>query len=196
MAEAETTLATQSEPSLPGGSPAEGRPVTDAPKVEAPAKGEPIVYADFTLPEGLALDVEPLTEFKHLASEYGIPQDKAQKLLDIHLGALKRASEGVEAEFTAQAEKWQSEVKADKEIGGNNLAQVRATVAKALDQYGGEGIREALDITGAGNNPTIIRMLYKMSKALTEARPGPQGQPASRPKSAASIMYPNLPNGA
>jgi hypothetical protein len=89
---------------------------------------------------------------------------------------------------------WQNEIKADKEIGGDKLPATLQTVSKALDQYGTPGVRQALDYTGAGNNPEIVRTIYAMAKALGEGGHVNGNPPNGRqgPIDAASAIYPNL----
>ncbi len=61
-------------------------------KPEAVVK-EPISYTDFTLPEGVTLQDEALDGFKTLASESGIPQEAAQKMLDMYVKDVKAIQE-------------------------------------------------------------------------------------------------------
>ena len=58
-------------------------PEGEKPEGEEGEKPEPIEYEDFTTPEGVTLDEEVLGEFKGIAKELGLPQDKAQKFVDM-----------------------------------------------------------------------------------------------------------------
>ena len=74
---------------------------------------------------------------------------------------------------------WTKEVMADPEIGGAKLAEVKTNVARAMAQYGNpDEIKAALNETGAGSNPVIIRFLNKMASALGEGTPVTNGNPA------------------
>jgi hypothetical protein len=88
-------------------------------------------------------------------------------------------------------EQWVNEVKT--EFAGEKLTAAQATVSKALNEYGGQGVREAFDLTGAGNNPAIFRLIHNMAKALGEGTPATNGTPAGQgEKTLAERMYPNL----
>lgn len=164
----------------------------DAKAAEAKAK-------DFELkaPEGLSLDEKQVAEFKALLTDDKAPlAERAQKLIDLHAAALKQQAEASSNLWRQTQDKWQGEVKADKELGGQNFDAMRSTIAKAIDEIGGEQaakMREAFDFTGAGNNPEIIRLLYRMAKAATEGGPVTGGTPAAdgdATKKALASMYP------
>jgi hypothetical protein len=142
-------------------------------------------------------DDPQLKDFTALVSDPAIsPKDRAQKLLDLYTSNVKAAAEANGKAWTDLTTKWVDEIKADKEIGGANLEKTQQTIAKALGQYGDPGLNEALAMTGAGNNPAIIRTLFKMAKALNEGGTPPSGNPpAGGPKDIASIMYPNHAKG-
>lgn len=145
-----------------------------------------------------------MTEAAGVFKELNLPQEGAQRLVDLYT---KQIQEAVEAPFKLwqqTQEKWISEIKTDPEIGGK-LDQVKTTVARAIDGLGDPKLaadfRQAMDYTGAGNNPAFIRAFYKLASKLTEGGfvsgrgPAPQGQRAngaSRP-SAAQAMYPGGP---
>lgn len=144
----------------------------DEEKKETAVQLDPIVYTDFTLPEGVTLDPEGLKEFTDIVGPAQVPQNVAQRIVDMYVKNLQAVQadtqKGMTDAWVATRNEWTAEVKADKEIGGANLPKVTATIAKALDQFGASGVREALTLTGADNNPAIIKTLYKMASALAE----------------------------
>lgn len=165
----------------------------------APA-GAPEKYEPFKAPEGYEINDEVNTLFKEL----NLPQDAGQKLVDFYV---KQAQEALEAPYKTWEEtqsRWIEEVKADREIG-TKLPQVKATIAKAIDGLGDAKLaadfRQAMDYTGAGNNPAFIKAFFKLASLVTEgshvAGNGPselgQRAPDAAPPSAARALYPNLP---
>jgi hypothetical protein len=52
-------------------------------------------------------------------------------------------------------------------------------------------VKEALKITGGGNNPAIIKAFYKMAARLTEGSAPVTGKPAAEPKNPAKLLYGN-----
>lgn len=166
----------------------------DEPKADKkPAEGEPIKYENFKLPEGVELDPEGMKAFTDILGPAKVSQETGQALVDLFVKNLQAAQadtqKGMTDAWVATRNKWTEEVKADPEIGGNNLPVVTATIAKALDQFGDKGVREALTMTGADNNPAIIRTLYKMSKALTEGNFVQGTGPQKTPQTAAERLY-------
>lgn len=158
---------------------------------------------DVKLPEGFTVDDKVLGDFKALLADAKLtPTERAQKLVDMHASALKAVTEAPQKAWDELNTKWQGEVKADKELGGTNFDTMRSTIAKAITDVGGSeaaAIFEAFKTTGAANNPAIVRLVYRMSKALVEGGPAAGGAPASKGKgfaAAVQAMYPSAKNGA
>lgn len=172
-------------------------------KTGAPA-GAPEQYADFKAPENYELDKEAVAEATPIFKELGLNQDQAQRLVDLYAKTSQRAADAPVKFWQDQQQKWRDEVQADPELGGR-LDQVKTTVARAIDGLGDQKLandfREAMDYTGAGNNPAFIRAFYRLAQKVTEGSsvpgsgPSPMGQraPGAGPRSVASALYPNLP---
>ena len=144
-----------------------------------PAPAQPDPYADFQLPEHPGFDDEVGGRFKALAKDLGLKPDGARRLLDLYGTANQRLHDG-----------WRTQTANDREIGGYNLDRSVATAGKAIDKFGGPELRKALDATGAGNHPEIVRFFTRVGKALSEdglVRPS-HGRVA---KSYAETFYPN-----
>lgn len=175
--------------------PAEAEPAK-TPEPAKPAEPPAPIKYEFKLPDGVELQPEGLEEASKLFNEIGIPADKAQGLMDLYIknvqAAIAASGEASKAEFIATRKAWTDEVMADAEIGGANFPQVKATVGRLIDNYGAPGLREALMLTGADNNPAVIRSLFRMGKALTEGG-SIVGKPAGEaaPRSLADRMYPD-----
>jgi hypothetical protein len=159
---------------------------TPEPEGEAPQTlvNEPEVPAfdpdKLTLPEGFEKD-ERFGQFSEWAKEAGINQPQAEKLMGLYTDAVKQISEQTTKVWNETNEAWVNEVKADSELGGANLANVKQTISKLLDnsELTDPKFREALNFTGAGNNPAVIRTLYRVAKRLTEGA-SVQGSPPAR----------------
>lgn len=171
-------------------------PAADSPKPDAAPDGrpsEPIKYADFKLPEGVGADDPILVAFTESAAAQRLPQEQAQAMIDALGPKVAELLAAPQQEWQRLNNDWQQAVKADPEIGGANFDAMRATVAKVLDDpaFADPGLRQALDMTGAGNNPAVIRTLYRLAKAVTEGGPVRPGAPAAPRKSAAQTLYPS-----
>lgn len=154
------------------------------------------------LPEGLTFADDAKGEFGQWAAKHGISQDAAQEVLDWGSSFVKK---GQEAAASSQLQAWKDtnatwvkEVQADPEIGGDKLNNVvRPAVSKLLDNFGpeqGAAIRKMLDYTGTGNHPAMIRLLYGLSKQLTEGGPvaGSVAAVTKETRTPAQIAYPNF----
>lgn len=170
----------------------EGEVKTEETKVE---EAKPIEYTDFKVPDGLTIDAEKLGAFKAIAAEAKMPQEVAQKMLDIYTAEFKQITEAPMRAWTALQNTWRDEVKNDPVIGGANLDKNLATVKTGLKNLLGEDAGkffEALNITGAGNNPEIVRGLLKAAAphAPATAVNGSPGKGGG--KTAGATLYPTM----
>lgn len=137
----------------PGG----GKPAATAPAVSA---GAPENYSPFTVADGTGLGEQFVGEFSKVARELNLSQESAQKLID--LAPLLRAQNDasiIEAVEAAHAQ-WDSELKADKDIGGTKLTNTLATVDRVLEAYPhAEVLGALLDSTGFRGHPEIVRFV-------------------------------------
>ncbi len=140
---------------------------------------EPDPYADFHLPRHTGIDTEVDGQFKTLAKDLGLKPEGARRLVDFYSSANQRLHDG-----------WRNQTANDRELGGYNLTRNVATAGKAIDKFGSPELRKALDATGAGNHPEIVRFFVRVGKALAEdglVRPT-HGRVS---KSYAETFYPN-----
>lgn len=122
---------------------------------------------EFSPPEGFEFDNVVIDEFSTVAKELNLPQDAAQKILDKMTPVMQaRQAEHLQA---ARAE-WAESAKADKEFGGEKLAENLGVARKALDAFTTPELRNLLEESGLGNHPEVIRMFYRAGKAISEDR--------------------------
>lgn len=140
---------------------------------EAPAAPEPFDAEKVTIPEGMSRDDTLFGDFTNLAKEHGLPMPVAQTLVDLAAKQVQAANQKLQASWDKQNADWQAEVRADKEIGGDNLQGVLQTFSKVASdpELSDPKFREALAFTGAGNHPAIVRTLARWAKALSEGGP-------------------------
>jgi hypothetical protein len=189
-----TPTETPSLANQPGESLANQKP--DAPKA-------PDTYANFTVPDGYELDPQVMTEASSIFKALNLQQADAQKLVDFYVAKTSESANEPYKLWQDTQEKWVKEVKDDPQLGPR-LNEVKTTISRAIDGLNdpklARDFREAMDYTGAGNNPAFIRAFYKLAQMVTEGGhvagggPSPAGQkaPGQQP-SAAKAMYPNLP---
>lgn len=164
--------------------PAEGDKPADK---EQKPDGAPEKY-EFKAAEGQELDQIALKEFEPIARELNLTNEQAQKLVDVYSSKIRPQMQQQQVEkWTQQTEQWASDVKADKEIGGDNMTANVGLAQKAFDQFGSPELKEYLNTTGLGNHPEIIRAFMKVGKAMSEddmVITGNNGQ-----RSAAEVLY-------
>jgi len=145
--------------------------------------------------DGMKLDKKDpsFNEFAEITKKHGLKQEAAQEYVDLYAKTVKSAADKPYQIWRDTQKGWQDEVMRDTELGGQNFDNVRRVIGSALQEYGDPGVKSALDFTGAGNNPAIIRTMYRMAKALAE--PGPVGaEPprSTKPDSPGAALYPHL----
>lgn len=142
---------------------------------------------DLQMPDGVELDTAAAEEFKGIAKEYGLTQEQAQKVADIGAKMVQRQTEA----HQAQVQTWVDAVKTDKEIGGDKLNENLAIARKTIDTFGSPELKEMLNVTGIGNHPEIVKLAYKIGKAISDDG-FVRGGNTSAPRSAAEVMYPSM----
>lgn len=169
--------------------PAEGEK-PEAAKDEAKAEGAPETYADFTVPEGLALDTEVLGEFAEAARELNLPQDQAQRVVDLGVKMSQKWAEQASAQVQEMQAGWRRDAEADPEIGGDALPQNLATAKKALDAFGSPALKEMIEDAKLGDHPEFIRLLVNVGKSISEdTLITPSGEAAKAPRSHAERIF-------
>jgi len=163
----------------------------------APAEEPPAIAYEFTLPEGVKLEDKALEEFKSVLGEHRAQPELAQKLLDRHIAEVNRIHEQTQQRqhdvWETTQTQWRDQVKADPEIGGSRFETTITTCAGLVRNYGGSQqeiaeLTQALNYTGAGNNPAIIKWIARIGAALKEGRPAPSAPPA-QPQTRAQRRY-------
>lgn len=140
-------------------------------------EGAPETYADFEVPEGVELDKDLIGKASELFKEANMSQETAQKFVDLYAGAQQEATDAMVKMHTDQVADWETNLRADKDIGGDNLNQSLANAKLALQTHGTPELTKYLDETGLGKHPEIIRLLNNFGATLQEDNPG-AGKPS------------------
>lgn len=169
----------------------------------APATGAPETY-EFKAPEGQQLDAALVAEASPIFKELGLSQDQAQKLVDFYTTKSAATQNELATKIDTMRAEWRDAVMKDPAIGPK-LDSVKVELGRAKDQLSPDvraKFDEAMNTTGLGDHPAVVRALYEMAKLVNEgshvtgASPSPAGQRSpsqpARP-SIAGALYPNLP---
>jgi hypothetical protein len=179
--------AAAADPAAPAADPA--KPAEPAKPAAAP--GVPEKY-EFTAPEGVELDAEVLTEFEGVARELGLPQDKAQAVIDKlapKIAAQQKAT--FEGLLTKADAEWTAASKIDPEFGGEKLDENMAVAKKAWETFGTPELQNLLNTSRMGNHPEIIRWAYRVGKAISEDTIH-AGRTAQGAPERTAVLYPTM----
>ena len=159
-------------------------------KEETKPEGAPEKY-EFKAPEGKEYDSAVLDSFSAAAKQANLTQDAAQKLLESMAPALV---ERQAAQVKAVQDGWLESSRADKEFGGEKLAENLAVAKSAIDTFASPELKALLNSTGLGNNPEVIRFAYKIGKAMSEDKVVTGQAAASGQRDLVKSLYPNTPS--
>lgn len=156
---------------------------------EAEAPKEPVVYDDFTAPEGVNFSGPSLDAFKALAAEHGLSQQAAQSFMDLHAQTVTGQAEAQ----AALVQGWAEEAHGDREFGGAGFDVNMGMAGKALRAYGSPELSQFLVQSGLGNHPELIRAFYRIGKTLGEDGKAPPASSAAAGGQEALLrqMYPS-----
>lgn len=157
-----------------------------------PEAAVPFDLKTVKLPEGVKLDEATSTAFAEVLNDAKLSsQDRGQKLIEMHTQAMKQVVDTAQNDWQKIQNDWKAEIRADAELGGANYEAMTQSVGKLLDNpaFADKATKEAFLLTGAGNNPAIVRFVSRVAKALTEGGHVAGNPPSPKPKGAAEIMY-------
>ena len=167
-----------------------------APDAEKKADAEaqppaPVKYEAFKLPDTIKVDEKELAKFTDIIGAKQLPQEDAQKLVDLYAGNVAKMYDAIRQEQRQTWDKlndtWKTDLRNDPTLGGNRL-ETNLSMAKAvIEEYGGnaEQIRDLLAHTtnnGMGNYPGFVRLLNNLGKALNIFEDGIVPANPSQPK--------------
>lgn len=153
-------------------------------KDDAP-KGAPDKY-DLKMPDGSALDEAALADLEPVARELNLTNEQAQKLAETYATRMQQDAQRQQEAWKKTTENWVGDIKADKEIGGQNFDVSVRHAQAALNKFGTPELRAQMDATGMGNHPELVRVFARIGKAMAEdtfvqsSRDGSQADPAKK----------------
>jgi len=152
--------------------------------------GAPETYETFTLPDGVEMDDAARDSFLPVAKQLNLTQEDAQALVNYEAQRVAEYVQTQETDWNNLQTEWRTTTQSDKEIGGAAFDQSVAHAKKFLAAYGNENLIEALNTTGMGNHPELIRALSRAGKAMSEDTLAIGGL-SNTPKAPEDVLYPN-----
>lgn len=149
--------------------------------------------AALKLPDGFTLDKAMFGKFAKIAAKAGLDNAAVQEFMGEYVSMQETAAKAPYQRWQDTQKQWRQEIANDKEIGGANLDRNLALAKKFVDSLpNAKEVRAALDFTGAGNNPAIVRAFIAAGKIISEGGPVSPGSPRGQAKSAAAVLYPTM----
>jgi hypothetical protein len=135
----------------------------------AQGKGAPEAYTDFTVPDGMKVNQPMLEEFKTIAKELDLSQEKAQRLIDLQVKHIQSFQDGLVETFNQTKKEWkEATIAALKEAGIVDYQKELIFASKAIERFGTPDLRKFLNQTGVGNQKEMVNFFLKVGKAISE----------------------------
>lgn len=134
-------------------------------KDEKAGEEKPVEYK-LEIGEDSPITKEHLDKIAEYAKERGLSQEAAQKLVDMQAETLKTQRQGLVDEFKKTADGWRATAQADKEIGGDGFNRNVELAKRVVDKFGSEAFRKALNETGFGNHPELLRTFVRIGQRM------------------------------
>lgn len=154
--------------------------------METKPGAEPPATYDFSgvVPEGLEYDTERAGQFGALARECGLSQEQASKLASYGIQYMQAGQQAVADGIRQTMDGWAQEAR--QQLGGQfDDVTARAAVGLNAAERKIPGLRQMMNLTGAGNRVEMIQLMAEFGKLVGED-PGHIGEGAHE-----KTLYPN-----
>lgn len=183
---AQTTILGSQPQASQGGEQAQEQSGQGQGNTETKTGTEPPATYDFSgvVPEGLEYDAERAGQFGALARECGLSQEQASKLASYGMQYMQAGQQAVADGIRQTMDGWAQEAR--QQLGGQ-FDDVTAKAAVGLNAAERKipGLRQMMNITGAGNRVEMIQLMAEFGKLVGED-PGHMGEGAHE-----KTLYPN-----
>lgn len=150
---------------------------------------------ELTLPKDSLLPKERLDKISAYAKEKGLSNEEAQEVVNRESDAVTEDRQLQKTAFVTMNNGWLEELKSDKVIGGDKLAENDEKAARVLDTFATPEFKKELMDSGMGRHPGLFRMLVKIAGTMSEDQfiaPGPQSE--EKKQSIIDKFYPSTPS--
>lgn len=154
----------------------------EAEKEETKPKDDKAVVPEkyeLKLPKESLLKPETVDEIISYAKEKGLSNEQAQDLLEKQSNSVAEFHQNQLQEFNKLTnETWVEQAVADKEIGGEKLAEHAELAKRVVNKFGTPEFKKILS-EGYGNHPEIVRIFARIGRAMaddTYVKPGASAQ--------------------
>lgn len=179
--------------------------LTDKEKTQEQEVKETKVDPEDTVPEGeykfynedgTEVSAEDAAGFQSAFKEANLTSRQAKQLKAAYDKEMTKIRDQIANQARVLGNEWLSEVRADRELGGENITATKKNIGEAIDAFGNDALREFFKSSRLGNHPEMVRFLNNVGKAVSQDR-FINGNGASRtetPSDRARRLYPNSPD--
>lgn len=183
-----STEQSQSVESKPGQTGEVTTPGTSQEQAANQPKVVPEKY-DLKPPKDSPLEAGDVERIAAYAKAQGLSQEEASKLLERDHQSLAAYADRQKQKWEETRSGWIDTIKSDKELGGDNMPKVAEVARRVIDRYASQSLRDALNETGFGNHPELVRVFYRIGKEMANDETILSNAPQTSKRSAAEILY-------
>lgn len=146
---------------------------------------------ELKLPEDSLLDDAEVARIAEYAKKRGLTQEQAQEIIEMESQTLAKFREDQINHLKKQSEEWKANLLSDKEFGGEAFKANAELAKRAAQKFATPDFIKTLEETGLGNHPELVKMFYRIGKAMSDdsfVKPGAQ---AASKKDIAEVLYGN-----
>lgn len=123
---------------------------------------------EFTLKDGLELDEALAEKFSTIAKDLRLSNEQANKIADLYADKIGEMQEAQTQAWAKQVSDWGEQLKSDSEFGGAKFAENAEIAKSAINKFGDDELKQALNDTGLGNHPALVKFMHKVGLAISE----------------------------
>lgn len=121
--------------------------------------GVPMTPEEYQMADGLPPEI--MTSLKSLMHTHNVSQEGLDNLIKFEAELIKKAE-------AQRDEEW---IAASQARFGRDTESVLKTAKRAIEEFGGEPLKDFLNMTRLGNHPDVISTFYKVGKTMSEDTP-------------------------
>mgnify|MGYP003541986485 CR=1 FL=1 len=123
---------------------------------------------DLKVPEGSVLSDEALQKITDFATANKLSKEDAQKMVNLHCEEVSEHSKNLQDQFKQISEDWKTQASQDKEYGGDGFNRNVEMAHRVVDRFATPEFKQALNDSGFGNHPELLRVFVRIGKAMSE----------------------------
>jgi len=173
----------------PAAAKADGDKTTDSKeKASQPAKTAPEKY-ELKLPEKSLLSPDRLKRIEEQSRSQGLSNEQAQAKVNEESEAVSTFQESQMKAFGDLQKTWIETAQNDAEIGGQAFKENVELAKRAIEKFATPEFKKALDDSGFGNQPELLRTFVRIGRALGEDKLVIPGSANTEQKTTTDILY-------